>query len=217
VVGMAEAGRLRRDHRSPCRSVSARRASPSHGWGWLPLLTGLAVVDAVREVAGVDAGLKWPNDVLVTPPTGAPGTKLAGILAEVAAPVGAIVVGLGLNVTLTAEEVPDPVATSLLMLGADATDRTALVRAILRSLAERVDRWRTAGGADAGLLADYRAASLTLGTEVRVTLPGDRQLEGTAESIDEMGRLRIATEAGTVTVSAGDITHLRPRNDPRPG
>ena len=66
------------------------------------------MVDAVAEVAGVTAGLKWPNDVLVG--TG----KLAGILAEVAAPEPVVVVGLGLNVT----EAPDPAATSLSMLDA---------------------------------------------------------------------------------------------------
>ena len=75
-----------------------RRRRPSRGWGWLPLLTGVAVVDAVAEVAGVTAGLKWPNDVLVGD------GKLAGILAEVAAPQPVVVVGLGLNVT----EAPDP-------------------------------------------------------------------------------------------------------------
>ena len=95
-------------------------AVPSEAWGWLPLLTGVAVVDAVAEVAGVTAGLKWPNDVLVG--TG----KLAGILAEVAAPAPVVVVGLGLNVT----EAPDPVATSLALLGA-AVDRAELTEAVL--------------------------------------------------------------------------------------
>ena len=51
---------------------------PSESWGWLPLLTGVAVVDVVRELCGIPAGLKWPNDVLVG------SQKLAGILAEVA-------------------------------------------------------------------------------------------------------------------------------------
>ena len=81
---------------------------PADAWGWLPLATGVAVVDALSEVTGIVAGLKWPNDVLVG------SGKLAGILAEVAAPEPVIVVGLGLNVTLTADEAPDPAATSLL-------------------------------------------------------------------------------------------------------
>lgn len=64
------------------------------------LLTGVALVEAVRSTTGIAAGVKWPNDVLVGI------GKLAGVLAEVAAPDPVIVVGLGLNVTLTADEAP---------------------------------------------------------------------------------------------------------------
>ena len=101
-------------------SVGVAGASvPRPGWGWLTLAAGVAVADALAAL-DVQAGLKWPNDVLVND------GKLAGILAEVAAPTPSIVVGLGLNVTLTAEEAPDPHATSLLMLGSSATDRNSL-------------------------------------------------------------------------------------------
>jgi BirA family transcriptional regulator, biotin operon repressor / biotin---[acetyl-CoA-carboxylase] ligase len=186
-------------------SVGVGAASvPRTGWGWLPLATGVAVADALAAVAGVDAGLKWPNDVLVN------GGKLAGILAEVAAPTSVIVLGLGLNVTLTADEAPDPVATSLLMLGSSATDRNTLARKVLGELALRIDAWRTAGGADPALVADYQRYSLTLGSRVRATLPGDREVVGTAHAIDETGRLRVDTGGETVAISAGDITHLRP-------
>lgn len=174
------------------------------GWGWLPLLTGVAVRDAVAEVSGVQAGLKWPNDVLVGD------GKLAGILAEVAAPQSVVVVGIGLNASLSAAEAPDPRATSLTMLGAEHPDRTALATAILRRLGDRLAAWRRAGGADQTLVADYRRHSLTLGREVRATLPGDRLLEGTASDIDDLGRLTITSGRDAVTVAAGDITHLRP-------
>jgi BirA family transcriptional regulator, biotin operon repressor / biotin---[acetyl-CoA-carboxylase] ligase len=177
---------------------------PQSGWGWLPLATGVAVADALKAVADVEAGLKWPNDVLVND------GKLAGILAEVAAPVSTIVVGLGLNVTLTAEEAPDPVATSLLMLGSSATDRNTLARRILRELALRIDAWRTAGGADPALIADYQRYSLTLNSRVRASLPGDREVVGIATTIDDTGRLCVDTGGQTVAISAGDITHLRP-------
>jgi BirA family transcriptional regulator, biotin operon repressor / biotin---[acetyl-CoA-carboxylase] ligase len=183
---------------------------PQSGWGWLPLATGVAVADALKAVAGVEAGLKWPNDVLVND------GKLAGILAEVAAPTSTIVVGLGLNVTLTAEEAPDPVATSLVMLGSSmrlgssATDRNTLARAILRELALRIDAWRTAGGADPAVVADYQRYSLTLGSRVRASLPGDREVVGIARAVDDTGRLCVDTGAETVAISAGDITHLRP-------
>ena len=72
---------------------------PATAWGWVPLITGLAVVDAVAEVTGVPVGLKWPNDVLARHD----GRKLAGILAVVASPAAAIVVGVGYNVSLGAD------------------------------------------------------------------------------------------------------------------
>jgi BirA family biotin operon repressor/biotin-[acetyl-CoA-carboxylase] ligase len=173
-------------------------AVPSEAWGWLPLLTGVAVLDAVAEVTGIASSLKWPNDVLVG------SRKLAGILAEVAAPAPVVVIGLGLNVT----EAPDPAATSLALLGS-TVDRAALTEAVLCHLAVRIDAWRAAGGADAALAADYRSRSVTIGNRVRATLPGDRTVVGVAADVDDLGRLRIDTGDDLVTVSAGDITHLR--------
>ncbi len=180
------------------------RSVPRSSWGWLPLAAGVAVADALTAVGGVKVGLKWPNDVLAN------GGKLAGILAEVAVPASAIVLGLGLNVTLAADEAPDPVATSLLMLGSSATDRNTLARRILRELALRIDAWRTAGGADAALVADYQHYSVTLNARVKAVLPGGREVVGVARDIDETGRLCVDTGGETVAISAGDVTHLRP-------
>ena len=98
------------------------------------------------------------------------------------------------------------------MLGAGVTDRNLLTEAVLRHLAARVGSWRTATGADARLAADYRSHSVTIGNRVRVSLPGDRAVQGVATDIDQLGRLRIDTGAEVLTVSAGDITHLRPVN-----
>ncbi len=166
-------------------------------WGWLPLLTGLAVAQTVHS-QGVDATVKWPNDVLVG------SGKLAGILAEVAAP--AVVVGIGLNVSFDASDSPDPNAVSLTMLGHDV-DRTELAAALLRTLSERIGQWRAADGK---LAADYRAISSTIGTRVRALLPGDDEITGVATVVDDGGRLTIDSDGSSVTVSAGDITHLRP-------
>ncbi|CDO87317.1 biotin--acetyl-CoA-carboxylase ligase [Mycobacterium triplex] len=177
---------------------------PVTGWGWLPLATGVAVVDAVAPLlrgSGVELGLKWPNDVL------AGGGKLAGILAEVARPV--VVIGLGLNVTQAPEEVDGPGATSLFDLGVAAPDRDRLVRAVLRELGGRIVAWQAARGADWQLAADYRARSLTLGTRVRAALPGGREIVGTASGIDDHGRLCLDVANETVVVSAGDVVHLR--------
>jgi BirA family transcriptional regulator, biotin operon repressor / biotin---[acetyl-CoA-carboxylase] ligase len=185
-------------------SVGVAAASvPQSGWGWLPLAAGVAVADALALTCELKPGLKWPNDVIVD------GGKLAGILAEVAAPTTMIVLGLGLNVALTAEEAPDPVATSLLMLGSSSTDRNVLARKILSELALRIDAWRSGGGADAALVADYQHYSLTLGSRVRAILPGDREVVGTARAVDETGRLCIDTGGQIEAIAAGDITHLR--------
>jgi BirA family biotin operon repressor/biotin-[acetyl-CoA-carboxylase] ligase len=95
------------------------------------------------------------------------------------------------------------------MLGSSALDRNTLARRILRELAVRIDAWRSAGGADAALIADYQRYSLTLGSRVRAILPGDREVVGIAQAIDETGRLCVDTGGQTVAISAGDITHLR--------
>jgi BirA family biotin operon repressor/biotin-[acetyl-CoA-carboxylase] ligase len=170
--------------------------------GWLPLLTGVAVVDAVRETAGLDANLKWPNDVLID------GRKVSGILAEVASPgeAPAVVVGVGLNISLTEDELPVPHATSLRLAGAAEVDRTAMALSILRHFAEEFTRWRDSGW-DVTELADrYRERCSTVGARVRAELPGGETLLGIATGVDEVGRLIVGDRA----VSAGDVTHLRP-------
>lgn len=179
---------------------------PTTGWGWLPLAAGVAVVDTVAPLlGGVTVGLKWPNDVLAGPPDAA--GKLAGILAEVAKPV--VVIGLGLNVTQSADEIDGPGATSLLDLGVAAPDRTRLAGGLLRELGRRIVSWQAARGADWALAADYRARSLTLGTQVRAHLPGGKQVVGTASAIDDQGRLCLESGGQTVVVAAGDLVHLR--------
>jgi BirA family biotin operon repressor/biotin-[acetyl-CoA-carboxylase] ligase len=120
------------------------------------------------------------------------------------------VIGIGLNVSLRADELPDPGATSLALLGGRATDRADLIVALLDSLALRIAGLRSARGADATLVAEYTARSLTIGARVRATLPGDREIVGAAAHVDDQGRLGIDTGTETVVVSAGDIVHLRP-------
>ncbi|MGW7421427.1 biotin--[acetyl-CoA-carboxylase] ligase [Streptomyces sp. NPDC054813] len=209
-------GRLDRQWTAPARSglffsVLLKPAGvPVARWGWLPLLTGVAVATGLARVAGVDTALKWPNDLLVT--VGDEERKAGGILAERAGE-DAVVVGVGINVTLRAEELPVPQAGSLALAGAVTTDRDPLLRAVLRSLEDWYGRWREAGGdpARSGLQETYAAGCATLGRTVRAELPGDRSLVGEAVAVDGDGRLVIATEAGVQEpVGAGDIVHLRP-------
>jgi BirA family transcriptional regulator, biotin operon repressor / biotin---[acetyl-CoA-carboxylase] ligase len=199
-------GRLGRSWSSPPRaalvfSVLLRPVTVTPaGRAWLPLLTGIAVAAALRAEAGVTATLKWPNDVLVD------GRKVAGILAE--AHGGAVVAGVGLNVTLTRAELPVPTATSLLLENATCLDRERLLAAILTELASRYTAW-TAGPDPAGLRAEYLRWCVTVGREVRVELPGGAALAGTATDVDETGRLAVQTGSGRTLVGAGDVVHVR--------
>lgn len=186
-------GRLDRTWSSPPRagltlSVLLRPELPADRWPWLPLWGGLAVARAVREQTGVDAVLKWPNDVLVD------GRKLAGLLAEVPC-AGAFVLGIGLNVTSRPDELPAG-GTSLALEGATTTDRDTLLRALLRSLTDVLAEAAPDG---------YRALCASLGTQVRVELPGGGSVEGLAAAVDDAGRLVVDGTA----YSAGDVVHLR--------
>ncbi|MFB0616717.1 biotin--[acetyl-CoA-carboxylase] ligase [Streptomyces sp. AGS-58] len=209
-------GRLDRQWTAPPRSglffsVLLKPAEvPVARWGWLPLLTGVAVATGLSRAASVDTALKWPNDLLLT--VGGEERKAGGILAERAGTDG-VVIGVGINVTLRADELPVPQAGSLVLADALTTDRDPLLRAVLRSLEDWYRRWRAAGGdpAASGLQEAYTAGCATLGRTVRAELPGDRSLVGEAVALDGDGRLVIATEAGVQEpVGAGDIVHLRP-------
>ncbi|MFV0133986.1 biotin--[acetyl-CoA-carboxylase] ligase [Streptomyces sp. HMX87] len=212
----AARGRLDRQWTAPARSglffsvLLKPGEVPVPRWGWLPLLTGVAVATGLSRTAGVDTALKWPNDLLVT--VGGEERKAGGILLERAGDDG-VVIGVGINVTLRAEELPVPVAGSLALAGAASTDRDPLLRGVLRSLEEWYGRWRSAGGdpGACGLQETYAAGCATLGRVVRAELPGERSVVGEAVAVDGDGRLVLATEEGVQEpVGAGDIVHLRP-------
>jgi BirA family biotin operon repressor/biotin-[acetyl-CoA-carboxylase] ligase len=188
---------------------------PAERLGWLPMLAGVALLDAIRAVApGVAAGLKWPNDLLLGPDR----RKGAGILAEMTPVSGGgpgVVLGMGINVDAPAGTLPGT-ATSLAAEGA-RVDRAELLVALLRNLAERESAWRAeAGDADAsGLRGDYRAGCLSLGSEVRVEMPGGAALVGIAEDVDPQGHLLVLDPDGhRRAIAAGDIVHLRPADRP---
>ncbi|MCW2542918.1 MAG: biotin--acetyl-CoA-carboxylase ligase [Frankiales bacterium] len=183
-------GRLDRTWVSPARAGLTFSAvvRPEPIDGWVPLLAGLAVANAVREQCDLEAELKWPNDVLLD------GKKVCGLLAEVSG--SDVVIGIGLNVTTTAEELPHDQATSLRMAGATVTDRDTLLRAVLRELSG-VMRERP--------LPSYRGMCSTLGRQVRLELPDGSAVTGTAEDVDDVGRLVVDGAA----YAAGDVVHLR--------
>jgi BirA family transcriptional regulator, biotin operon repressor / biotin---[acetyl-CoA-carboxylase] ligase len=186
-------------------------AVPRARHGWLPLLAGVAVASAVRDVAAVDARLKWPNDVLV----GA--AKLAGILTEASS--DAAVVGIGLNVSAAPQQLPPSsrtpagslAATSLRAAGAATLDRDLLLAGILSGFERWYQAWRQAAGDPerSGLREEYTRLSDTIGRRVRVELPGGQLLSGPATGLDADGRLLVRAPDAERSVAAGDVVHLR--------
>lgn len=196
-------------------------------FGWLPLITGLAVRDALAGSSGLDASLKWPNDVMVG--KGDEAHKIAGILVEMTSvpaegvysmSLPAIVVGVGLNVSLRAEELPVPHATSIDLeraaQGLGPADRPVVAKELLRALAVRHDQWRACERGSGSVISDelyyeYIDACATVGQDVRVELPGGETKTGTATKIDRSGQLVVETAAGEepFVVAAGDVHHVR--------
>jgi BirA family biotin operon repressor/biotin-[acetyl-CoA-carboxylase] ligase len=218
---IAGRGRLGRSWQAPAgagltMSVLLRPTSVAAArHGWLPLLTGVAVMQVcAAEVGGVDAALKWPNDLLVRPIAGGRWGKCGGILAEVAD--DAIVIGIGINVSQDRAELPEPMdplaypPTSLAIAGGRG-DRERLAVAVLERLSHWYARWSAvAGDPDrSGLAAAYRSLCRTLGRRVTVTLPGGDALRGTATDIDRDGRLLVRAPDGEHRLAAGDVHHLR--------
>lgn len=174
--------------------------------GWMPLLAGLAMTRAVASLVDPPrVSLKWPNDVQVD------GLKVSGLLTELLVSPRAVVIGAGLNLTMTAEELPTPAATSLTLVGADATDIVdRALAAYLGELRQLSDAYRGSGfDPEAGLREQVVRVCSTIGQQVRVELPDGSALRGVAEGIDAVGRLLVRDDSGAQPVAAGDVTHLR--------
>jgi len=203
-IQTAGRGRLGRTWESPWgsgvwMSVLVRPADqPRASWAWLPLIAALAVKDALAGACGLECGLKWPNDLVSG---GDEVRKLGGILVEVAGP-DAVVVGIGVNMSLVKEELPTQAATSVLLEGGEP-DREAFVVALQGALEARLADWRT-GDSPVG---DYRAACVTIGRQVTVHLPDGTELVGLAEGVSDDGHLMVNRQGNTVIVAAGDVIH----------
>jgi BirA family biotin operon repressor/biotin-[acetyl-CoA-carboxylase] ligase len=218
-------GRLGRTWQVPDRASIAVSAvvplADSTAAGWFPLLAGLALAHAISRVTA-DAGtplqprLKWPNDVLVADDGD---RKVSGILCELVSLPGGpgVVVGTGVNVHQTRDELPVDTATSLDLCAATIR-REDLVVAYLRELAELL---RPLAGGPAPARAEalergraaYAEACSTIGLRVRVHLPTGEVAEGVATGVDAWGGLVVDTATGPRTFAAGDVVHVRPHRD----
>ena len=194
-------GRLDRTFDAPTSSAllfsfAVRPKRNQSDWGFLPLLTGMCVARALNSfIEGqTPVTLKWPNDLLVD------GKKLGGIIAEVRGE--AVIIGVGINVEMSVEELPAADATSLLIVGCSNLNRNQILTKILFEIEAGLTSW------DGGeIFVDrYREVSSTLGNQVRAQLPGGKVLESRAMDIDPSGALIL--ESGE-RITVGDVNHLR--------
>lgn len=202
-------GRLGRVWQAPAgRTLAASTlvdssALPAPAAGWLPLVAGAALARALEPLVATDVGVKWPNDVLLQ------GRKTAGILAERLSD-GRVVVGTGINLLLSEEELPVPSATSLALEGAATTDADVVLAAFLTEFSALLAPLLALGDAEAsGVAAVVRATCGTLGRSVRVELPDGSVAEGVAVDLSSDGALVIEQGGSRRSYSSGDVTHLR--------
>ena len=214
-------GRMSRQWQAPAGAaiaVSCVVPMPSDRaseWGWLPLLSGMAMAQALGEVADVSGRLKWPNDVLVQERAGegavgaGPWLKICGVLCEMVPGGGLVVIGAGANIDQTRGELPVETATSLALCGAGRVRREDVIAGYLAVLAELHHAWSEGGGALEGLRAAYRMWCLTIGLEVDVHQPGGRVVRGIATGVDDAGRLVVQVGGSSTAHAAGDVVHVR--------
>lgn len=182
-------------------SLLLRPDLPVATWTWIPLLTGYALhaalADRIPEVM-----LKWPNDVLVGE------HKISGILVErVETDAGpAAVIGIGLNVNQTADELPVETATSLRVELGETFDRGDLLVQVLGSVRALLPLLQQ----PEVLRAAYVDVCSTVGRTVDVHLPGGDVVRGEVLDLDPHGALVLSTGDGTFTAHAGDVVHVRP-------
>ena len=203
-------GRMERSwEASPGSSVMASillrpQFTQSSGIGWLSLLTALAITNAISDL-GLAPKIKWPNDVLIAE------KKVSGILAEVATDLSCVVIGFGINVNQSANQLPVDTATSLSVESADSVDRDQLLAAVIENIRSLyVGLSNASGDASAsGLRQAILELSSTVGSQVSVEFPDGKKAFGLAKDIDATGRLVVLTQNETLSVSAGDVLHLR--------
>ncbi|MEK6742756.1 MAG: biotin--[acetyl-CoA-carboxylase] ligase [Nitrospirota bacterium] len=203
-------GRLGRSWSSPAGnlyvSVILRPSVPISKAPLITLVGAVAVASGLRRQCGVPAGIKWPNDILLS------GKKVSGLLTEMSAEpdrIRHIVLGIGVNVNMDGRALPPDIrrmATTLAAATGKPMDRTALLRTLLVELDLWYHRFLTG---DTEVVAAWKELNVTLGHRVAVD-GGSVKLEGLARGVDAEGRLILKLDDGTLRqVAAGDVTIMK--------
>ena len=147
-------------------------------WSFLTLLAGLSVHEALHTLdPQTVVGIKWPNDLLIGE------KKFVGMIAQATAK--GVVLGIGINVGMTSEELPVESATSLAIEDFLELDRNVILASIINHFEINLEMWEN----DKSFLAEYRAASTTIGSSVEVTLPDGEIIKSKALDISNAGAL----------------------------
>ncbi len=207
-------GRLQRAWSSPKGaglyfSILLRPAIPQEHSPLITFMAALAVGDALQEAAGVQADIKWPNDLLSDE------RKICGILAEaIETPAGrAVVVGIGINLTQNAfpPELAN-VATSVSEVTGQPPERETILTALLRALVRWYSLLHEPDGREKIVAAWCNRSSYATGKFVQVS-NGDEVWQGTTNGVERDGALRLSTANGEIkVVRAGDVCSVRSSN-----
>ena len=192
-------GRLTRTWTTPPgTAVAMSVALPLAGehWGLVPIAMGVAVVRALAD-CGIDATLKWPNDVYIGE------KKVCGVLGEIAE--STIVIGAGINILQTSENIGFDTGISVVMAGSRATREEVTARVLIH-LEETVDLLQSDPHA---LIEAYRSVSATVGKNVRIYHDEITYIDGHAIDIAEDGQLLVDVDGNIRPFASGDVYHLR--------
>ena len=163
-------------------------------WGFISHLAALSMQQVISKDHSSQVWLKWPNDILIG------GAKVAGLLAQ--ATDHGVIIGIGVNVAMTTEELPVDTATSLAITGSTKLDRNLILGSFLNRFESNFKEWEN--GND--FIVGYSEVCATLGRRVQVEVLGRENRTGLALSINRFGALVL--EDG-FEVNVGDVVHLR--------
>lgn len=186
--------------------------------GWIPLMAGMAIAQAIEDSTTINIDLKWPNDILIDE------KKVGGVLCESFkqdSTETCAVIGFGINVNLSESAFPkelEQMATSLQIHAKHPLDRDQLIQSIIPSLEQGCETLSRQGPAACHLA--YSSRCSTLGKDIQAQFPDGTTLKGVAQSIGEQGQLQMMASptdaqgqsARIVDVHAGDIRHIRKYN-----